>query len=62
VYVSPVGVEPAVAAGASTNAAVTPESLVVDVSIKPGISLLWGGTLVLMAGFAVALVKRSKES
>jgi cytochrome c-type biogenesis protein CcmF len=62
VYVSPVGVESAAAAGASTNAAVTPESLVVDVSIKPGISLLWGGTLVLMAGFAVALLKRSKES
>ena len=62
VYVSPVGVESANAAGASTNPVAGPESLVIDASIKPFIILLWGGTLVMMAGFSLALVKRSKES
>jgi cytochrome c-type biogenesis protein CcmF len=61
-YVSPIGVETANAAGASTNADLSPESLVIDASIKPGINLLWGGTLVIMAGFVLAFVKRSKES
>jgi cytochrome c-type biogenesis protein CcmF len=62
IYVSPVGVESAGAAGASTSAILSPESLVIDVSIKPYINFLWGGTLVMMAGFVLALVKRSKES
>ncbi|HTO93054.1 MAG TPA: cytochrome c-type biogenesis CcmF C-terminal domain-containing protein, partial [Bacteroidota bacterium] len=62
VYVSPIGVETPGAAGASTNAPLGPESLVIDASIKPYINLLWGGTLVMMAGFVLAFVKRSKES
>ncbi len=62
VYVSPVGLEPANVAGASTAASLAPESLVIDASIKPLISLLWGGTLVMMTGFVLAFLKRSKES
>jgi len=60
-YVSPVGLE-TVAAEASVDGLPGPASLVVDVSTKPFIIFLWGGTLVMMAGFALALVKRSKES
>ncbi len=38
-----------------------PDVLVVEASMKPFINLLWGGTLVMLAGFALAIVKRSKE-
>ncbi len=38
-----------------------PDMLVVEASIKPYINLLWGGTLVMLAGFVLAIVKRSKE-
>ncbi len=38
------------------------EVLIADVSIKPYINLLWGGTLLMMAGFALAILKRSKET
>ena len=38
-----------------------PDVLVVEASIKPFINLLWGGTLVMLAGFGLAIVKRSKE-
>jgi cytochrome c-type biogenesis protein CcmF len=38
------------------------EILVVEASIKPFINLLWGGALVLMAGFLLSILKRSKES
>jgi len=62
VYVSPVGLESANVAGASTAASLAPESLVIDASVKPLISLLWGGTVVMMAGFVLAFLKRSKES
>jgi cytochrome c-type biogenesis protein CcmF len=62
VYVAPIGVETGDATGASAHGAAGPESLVVDASIKPCINLLWGGTLVMMAGFFIAFVKRSKES
>lgn len=61
-YVSPIGIEPAPAAGASTIPGFSTEALVVDASVKPGINLLWGGTIVMMAGFVIAFVKRSKES
>ena len=61
IYVSPVGVETAEATGASTNGVAGPESLVIDASVKPCINLLWGGTVVMMAGFLLAFVKRSKE-
>jgi cytochrome c-type biogenesis protein CcmF len=38
-----------------------PDVLVVEASVKPFINLLWGGTLVMLAGFALAILKRSKE-
>jgi cytochrome c-type biogenesis protein CcmF len=38
-----------------------PDVLVVEASVKPYINLLWGGTLVMLAGFVLAIVKRSKE-
>lgn len=41
---------------------VQPETLVVDASTKPFINLLWGGTLLLMVGFTLSIVKRSKEA
>jgi cytochrome c-type biogenesis protein CcmF len=40
----------------------TTESLSVDVTHKPLISLVWGGFYVLMAGAMLALVKRSREA
>jgi cytochrome c-type biogenesis protein CcmF len=40
----------------------TTESLSVDVTDKPLISLVWGGFYVLMAGAMLALVKRSREA
>jgi cytochrome c-type biogenesis protein CcmF len=42
--------------------ALQPETLVVDASIKPFINLLWGGTLLLMVGLTLSIVKRSKEA
>jgi cytochrome c-type biogenesis protein CcmF len=41
---------------------VTPETLVVEASVKPVIILVWLGTLVMMAGFALSIVHRSKEA
>jgi cytochrome c-type biogenesis protein CcmF len=38
-----------------------PDVLVVEASVKPFINLLWGGTVIMLAGFALAIVKRSKE-
>jgi cytochrome c-type biogenesis protein CcmF len=38
------------------------EVLVVDASVKPFINLLWGGTVVMMVGFALAIAKRAKEA
>ena len=40
----------------------SPESLVVEASIKPYINLLWGGTVIMIAGFFLAIVKRAKEA
>ncbi len=42
--------------------AATTESLSVDVTDKPLISLVWGGFYVLMAGAMLALVKRTREA
>jgi cytochrome c-type biogenesis protein CcmF len=42
--------------------AATVESLSLDVTRKPLISLVWGGFYVLMAGAVLALVKRSREA
>jgi len=38
------------------------EALVVEASVKPFVNLLWGGTVVMMIGFALATVKRSRQS
>lgn len=45
----------------ATGAPVSPETLVVEASIKPYINLLWGGTVVMTFGFFLAMFKRSKE-
>lgn len=76
-YLSPVGLEAAQAAvdgemngaGLTTgtrfrNTQVTPaqpEKLVVEASIKPYMSLLWGGMVLMIMGFALAIVKRTQE-
>ena len=39
-----------------------PDVLVIEASVKPFINLLWGGTVIMLAGFALAIVKRSKEN
>ena len=62
VYISPVGLQGPEATPASTGSVPASEALVADVSTKPCINFLWGGTLVMMAGFALACVKRSKEA
>lgn len=38
------------------------ETLIVEASIKPYISLLWGGTVLMIIGFIFAIVKRSTEA
>jgi cytochrome c-type biogenesis protein CcmF len=38
------------------------ESLLVEASIKPFINLLWGGTILMMIGFVLSMLKRSKEA
>jgi cytochrome c-type biogenesis protein CcmF len=38
------------------------EALVAEVSVKPFISLVWGGTVLILVGFALSIVNRSKES
>jgi cytochrome c biogenesis protein ResB len=47
---------------ADEHRAATTESLSVDVTRKPLISLVWGGFYVMMAGALVALYKRAKET
>ncbi len=47
---------------ASEYQAATTESLSVDVTRKPLISLVWGGFYVLMAGAFLAFVKRAREA
>ena len=47
---------------ADEHRAATTESLSVDVTRKPLISLVWGGFYVMMAGALVALFKRVKET
>jgi cytochrome c-type biogenesis protein CcmF len=41
--------------------AATSEALVVEASVKPLIGLVWGGTVVMMVGFVISILKRSKE-
>jgi cytochrome c-type biogenesis protein CcmF len=38
-----------------------PEILMVEASVKPFINLLWGGTVMMMLGFVLAMVKRWRE-
>ena len=38
------------------------ESLTVEASIKPFISLVWTGILIMVAGFIISAFRRSKES
>ncbi len=38
------------------------EALVVEASVKPFISLVWAGTLVMFAGFIIAMMKRLQEA
>jgi cytochrome c-type biogenesis protein CcmF len=45
------------AGGGTSN----PEILVVEASVKPFINLLWGGTVLMMVGFVLAIVKRWRE-
>ena len=47
---------------ADEHRAATTESLSVDVTRKPLISLVWGGFYVMMAGALVALFKRAREA
>jgi cytochrome c-type biogenesis protein CcmF len=77
-YLSPVGLEAAQAAtegemrGAgqpsgtefrtAQAAPAQPERLVVEASIKPYMSLLWGGMILMIMGFALAIVKRTQEA
>ena len=44
------------------NAAAPKEVLTVDASIKPFISLVWIGVLIMVAGFIISAFRRSKES
>jgi cytochrome c-type biogenesis protein CcmF len=39
-----------------------PEALVVEASTKPYISLLWVGTVIMIGGFLLSIVKRKKEA
>jgi cytochrome c biogenesis factor len=39
----------------------TGETLVVQASVKPFVSVLWIGTCVMFAGFLFATVRRAKE-
>ena len=41
--------------------AARPATVVVEASVKPFVGLLWAGTLVMLAGFVLAAVKRTKE-
>jgi cytochrome c-type biogenesis protein CcmF len=38
------------------------EALLVEASIKPFINLLWAGTILMMIGFVLSILKRSKEA
>ncbi|MCL4551253.1 MAG: cytochrome c biogenesis protein CcsA [Bacteroidetes bacterium] len=44
------------------NAAAPKEVLTIDASIKPFISLVWFGVLIMVAGFIISAFRRSKES
>ena len=37
------------------------EALIVDASLKPYINLVWAGTILMLAGFVLSILKRAKE-
>lgn len=39
-----------------------PETLVVEASIKPFVNFVWSGTLIMMVGFVLSMITRTKES
>ncbi len=39
-----------------------PETLAVEASVKPFIGLVWAGTVLMMGGFLLSILKRAKES
>ncbi|MBI5472408.1 MAG: cytochrome c biogenesis protein CcsA [Ignavibacteriae bacterium] len=45
-----------------SSTAAMPEALVIEASIKPYINLLWGGTVIMIAGFILSIFKRAKEA
>ncbi len=49
--------------GSSPNSnTVRQEILAVSASIKPFINLVWGGTIIMVIGFIISIVRRSRES
>jgi cytochrome c biogenesis factor len=50
-YLSPISLEPA-----------QPEVLMVEASVKPFISVVWGGTVIMLVGFVLAIIKRMRET
>lgn len=45
-----------------SNMPASKESLSIDASIKPFINLVWAGVVVMVAGFFIAIVRRTKDS
>jgi cytochrome c-type biogenesis protein CcmF len=39
-----------------------PEVLMVEASVKPFIIVLWGGTVIMLVGFVLAIIKRMRET
>ncbi|NWF91262.1 MAG: hypothetical protein HXY50_17580 [Ignavibacteriaceae bacterium] len=48
--------------GVNNQVATPKEVLSIEASIKPFISLIWLGVIVLVTGFLIAAVRRTKES
>lgn len=45
-----------------TNSSITSETLILSASIKPLINLVWGGTVIIVIGFALSVVNRYRKS
>jgi len=50
------------AADRQPGSAQQPDTLVVEASVKPYINLVWSGVIILLVGFLVTIVRRSKEA
>ncbi|WKZ70235.1 MAG: cytochrome c-type biogenesis CcmF C-terminal domain-containing protein [Melioribacteraceae bacterium] len=46
----------------NSHASMTKETLSIEASVKPFINLVWAGVLIMVAGFTVSVVRRTKES